>query len=188
TLGWVHFQQARMKEAESLIAAAWLLDQRGDEGYHLARIYEKRGDKELAIRTYTLALAAGGGPDDTRARLAKLLGGGAGIDARVKRAGAELLRMRTVSVGKTGASTGKAAFLVLVETTPNGPTVREARFLGGDEKLSALTEQLRAVKFPAILPPQTKARILLRGVLDCAPKAAACDFVFDRPRDLLVPR
>ncbi len=188
TLGWVRFQQARMKEAESLIAAAWLLDQRGDEGYHLARIYEKSGGKELAIRTYTLALAAGGGPDDTRARLAKLLGGDAGIDARVKRAGGELLRMRTVSVGKTGASTGKAAFLVLLEASPNGPKVREARFLGGDEKLAEFTGQLRAARFPAILPPQTKARILLRGVLDCAPKAAACNFVFAPPRDLLVQR
>lgn len=188
TLGWVHFQQARMKEAESLIAAAWLLDQRGDEGYHLARIYEKRADKELAIHTYTLALAAGGAPDDTRSRLATLLGGDAGIDARVKRAGAELLRMRTVSVSKTAAASGKAAFLVLLETTPSGPKAREARFLGGDEKLSAFTEQLRAAKFPAILPPQTKARIVLRGVLDCVAKAAACNFVFDRPRDLLVPR
>ena len=163
TLGWVHFQQARMKEAESLIAATWLLDQRGDEGYHLARIYEKRGDQEMAVRTYTLALAA------------------------VKRAGAELLRMRTISIGKTGAATGKAAFLVLLESTPNGPKVREARFLGGDEKLSAFTEQLGAAKFPAILPPQTKAQILLRGVLDCAAKTATCNFVFDRPRDLLTP-
>jgi Tfp pilus assembly protein PilF len=185
TLGWVHFQQARMKEAESLIAAAWLLDQRGDEGYHLARIYEKRDDKELAVHTYTLALAAGGAPGDTRARLAKLLGGDAGIDARVKRAGAELLRMRTISAGKPAGSTGKAAFLVLLETTPTGSRVREARFLGGDEKLSAFTEQLRAAKFPAVLPSQTKARIVLRGVLDCAAKTAACNFVFDRPRDLL---
>jgi len=188
TLGWVRFQQARMKDAESPIAAAWLLDQRGDEGYHLARIYEKRGDKELAIRTYTLALAAGGAPDDARARLAKLLGGSAGIDARVKRAGAELLRMRTISVRKTAAATGKAAFLVLLETTPIGPRVRDARFLSGDEKLSAFTEQLRAAKFPAVLPPQTKAQILLRGVLDCAAKTPTCTFVFDRPRDLLVPR
>jgi len=188
TFGWVRFQQARMNDAESLIAAAWLLDQRGDEGDHLARIYEKRGDKELAIRTYALALAAGGAPDDTRARLAKLLDGDTGINARVKRAGAELLRMRTVSVSKAGASIGKAAFLVLLEITPTGPRVREARFLSGDEKLSAFTEQLRAAKFPAVLPPQTKAQILLRGVLDCTAKAATCNFVFDRPRDLLVPR
>lgn len=185
TLGWVHFQQGRMKDAESLIAAAWLLDQRGDEGYHVARIYEKRGDKELAIRTYTLALAAGGATDDTRPRLAKLLGGEAGIDARVKRAGTELLRMRTISVSKTPAATGKTAFLVLVETASGGPKVLDARFLGGDEKLSTFTEQLRAAKLPAILPPQTKARIVLRGVLDCTAKAATCNFVFDRPRDLL---
>ncbi|HEV2615317.1 MAG TPA: DUF3857 domain-containing protein [Candidatus Acidoferrales bacterium] len=187
TLGWVHFQQKRMKDAESLIASAWLLDQKGDEGYHLARIYENRGDKALAIRTYTLALAAGGATGDTQARLAKLLGGEAGIDARVKRSTAELLHMRTVPVGKAGASNGKATFLVLVESTPAGPKAREARFLGGDEKLSAMTEQLRAAKFPAILPAESKARIVLRGVLDCPAKAASCTFVFDRPRDLLAP-
>ncbi|MGH9731786.1 MAG: DUF3857 domain-containing protein [Candidatus Acidiferrales bacterium] len=185
TLGWVHFQQARTKEAESLISAAWLLDQKGDEGYHLARIYEKRGDKEPAIHNYTLALAAGGATDDTRARLAKLLGGDAGIDARVKRAAAELHHMRAVSVTKTAAATGNAAFLVLLEATPNGPKVRDARFLGGDEKLSAFTEQLRAAQFPAVLPSQTKAQVLLRGVLDCTAKATTCNFVFDHPRDLL---
>ncbi|MGH9709951.1 MAG: tetratricopeptide repeat protein, partial [Candidatus Acidiferrales bacterium] len=188
TLGWVHFQQARMKEAESLIAAAWLLDQRGDEGYHLARIYEKRGDKELAIRTYTLALAAGGAADDARTRLAKLLGSDAGIDARVKRAGPELLRMRTIPLQKVAATSGKATFLVLLEAVPNGLRVRETRFLAGDERLSAMGDRLRAAKFPAVLPPDTKARIVVRGVLDCNSKAAACNFVFDRPRDLLARR
>lgn len=187
TLGWVHFQQGRMKEAESLIDAAWLLDERGDEGYHLARIYEKRGDKELAIRTYTLALAAGGAPGDARARLAKLLGSDAGIDARVKRAGSELLRMRTIPLGKTPVASGKAVFLVSLAAGPNGLVVRETRFVNGADKLSALGDRLREAKFPAVLPPGTNARIVLRGTLDCAAKAATCNFVFDRPRDLLTP-
>ena len=186
TLGWVYFRQARMKDAEHLIAAAWLLDQRGDEGYHLARIYEQRGDKDLATRTYALAMAAGGSPSDARTRLAKLLGGDAGIDARLKRSSAELLRMHTISIDKTGPVNGKAAFLVLLEAAPNATKAREARFLRGDEKLSAMTEQLRAAKFPAILPSQTKARIVLRGVLDCPVKATTCNFVFDHPRDLLL--
>ncbi|HVA17493.1 MAG TPA: tetratricopeptide repeat protein, partial [Candidatus Dormibacteraeota bacterium] len=188
TLGWVDFRQQRMKKAESLIAAAWLVDQRGDEGYHLARIYEKRGDKELAIRTYTLALAAGGAPDDARARLAKLLSGDAGIDTRVKRAGSEFIRMRTIPLGKATAASGKAVFLVSLAPGPNGPVVRQTRFLGGDDKLSAFGDRLRQVKFPAVLPANSKARLLLRGILDCAVKTATCNFVFDRPRDLLVPR
>ncbi|HVB36482.1 MAG TPA: tetratricopeptide repeat protein [Candidatus Acidoferrales bacterium] len=188
TLGWVHFQQRRMKEAESLIASAWLLDERGDEGYHLARIYEARGDKELAIRTYTLALTSPGAPADTRTRLAKLLGSAAGIDLRVKDSGAELLHMRTIPLGKTIAASGKAIFLVSLAPGPNGPVVRQARFLGGDDKLSGFGDRLREAKFPAVLPANSKARLVLRGTLECTPKAAACNFVFDRPRDLLVRR
>jgi len=187
TLGWVRFHQARIKEAEPLIEAAWRLDQGGDEGYHLARIYEKRGDKELAIRTYALALAAGGATADARARLAKLLGGNAGIDARVKRAGGELLRMRTIPLGKAPAKNGKALFLVSLAAGPSVTVVRQIRFLGGDDKLSALGERLRDAKFPSVLPPGTKARIVLRGTLDCAAKAPTCNFVYDRPRDLLAP-
>ncbi|MHB8540192.1 MAG: DUF3857 domain-containing protein [Candidatus Acidiferrales bacterium] len=187
TLGWVHFHQARVKEAEPLIEAAWRLDQGGDEGYHLARIYEKRGDKELAIRTYTLALAAGGATADARVRLAKLLGSNAGIDARVKRASGELLRMRTIPLRKMAPASGKALFLVSLATEPSGTVVRQTRFLGGDDKLSALGDHLREAKFPNVLPAGTKARIVLRGTLDCAARAATCNFVFDRPRDLLAP-
>jgi len=187
TLGWVHFHQGRMNEAESLIHAAWLLDQRGDEGSHLARIYERRGQKELAIRTYFLALAAGGAPPEARTRLAKLLGSEAGIDARAKRAVAELLRMRTIPLGNAAAANGKAVFLVSLEAGPNGPVVRETKFLGGDDKLAAWGDRLRGAKFPSVLPPGTKARIALRGILDCPAKAATCHFVFDRPRDLLSP-
>ena len=187
TLGWVRFHQGRVKEAEPLIEAAWRLDQGGDEGYHLARIYENRGDKELAIRTYTRALAAGGATADARARLAKLLGGNAGIDVRVKRASGELLRMRTIPLAKAPAKGGKAMFLVSLAAGANGAVVRQTRFLGGDDKLSALGDHLREAKFPAVLPAGSKARIVLRGTLACAAKTATCKFIFDRPRDLLAP-
>jgi len=66
--------------------------------------------------------------------------------------------------------------------------VRQTRFLGGDDKLSAFGDRLRQAKFPAVLPANSKARLLLRGILECTAKAAACNFVFDRPRDLLAPR
>jgi tetratricopeptide (TPR) repeat protein len=72
TLGWVHFQRGDLEIAEKYIRAAWLLDQNGEMGDHLAQIYEKRGDKDRAIEAYALALAAHSNPD-TRARLTLLM-------------------------------------------------------------------------------------------------------------------
>jgi len=39
TLGWVHFQKGDLDVAERYIRAAWLLDQNGEMGDHLAQIY-----------------------------------------------------------------------------------------------------------------------------------------------------
>ncbi|MFZ0702461.1 MAG: DUF3857 domain-containing protein [Candidatus Acidiferrales bacterium] len=188
TLGWVYFQQGKLAEAEPLIEAAWRLNQVGDTGAHLAQLYEARGEKDLAIRTYEQSLAAGAAPAETRERLAKLLGPTAGtpaaIDAAVKRAGSELMRERTVSLGKTTV-TGRAGFVVLIEPGTNGPVAHDAKFLVGNDRLASVAERLRAVSFPPILPRGTRARMVLRGAVTCSAQTAKCDFVFDRPRDLL---
>ena len=68
TLGWVHFQKGDLDIAERYIRAAWLLDQNGEMGDHLAQIYEKRGEKDRAIEAYALALAAPHSIPETRAR------------------------------------------------------------------------------------------------------------------------
>jgi len=58
TLGWVYFQQNNLDAAERYIRSAWLLNQHGEVGDHLARVFEKRGLKGEAIRTYAMAIAA----------------------------------------------------------------------------------------------------------------------------------
>jgi tetratricopeptide (TPR) repeat protein len=188
TLGWVYFQQGKIAEAQPLIEAAWRLNQMGDTGDHLGQIYEARHEKDLAIRTYEEALAAGGAPAETRERLKKLLGptnsSAAAMDASVKRASAELMSERIVSLGRSTVS-GKAEIVVLVEPGPNGPVVRDARFLAGDDRLAFVTERIHNAGFPALLPHGTRARIVLRGAVVCSAKTAKCDFLFDRPRDLL---
>jgi tetratricopeptide (TPR) repeat protein len=188
TLGWVHFQHGEITEAEPLIQAAWRLNQTGDTGDHLGQLYEARGEKALAIRVYEESLAAGNAPDSTRERLGKLLGATAGsaaaIDAAVKRASAEFVRERTVSLG-TAPITGKAEFVVLIERAQNGAVARDARFLSGDDKLASLTQRFTAAQFPPILPRGTTARVILRGAVTCSAKSSKCEFVYDRPRDLI---
>ncbi len=191
TLAWVYFQQGKLAEAEPLFEAAWRLNQTSDSGDHLAQVYEARGEKDLAIHAYEQAIAAGAAPAETRERLKKLLGpaagGAAAIDAGVKRAAIELVRERAVSLGKTTV-TGRAEVVVLVEAGPNGPVARDAKFLAGDDKLASIAQRFHDTPFPPILPRGSRARIVLRGAVICSAKAAKCDFVFNRPRDLLAGR
>jgi tetratricopeptide (TPR) repeat protein len=187
TLGWVYFKQDKLEEAESFIHPAWELDERGDVGDHLAQIYGKRGERTLAIRTDTLALATGSAPAETRARLEKLLGSETGIDARVKNAKTDLLRMHMIPLAKSPGE-GKAVFLLVLQEGPAGTTVREVKFLGGNQLLATLDERIKASKFPALFPPQSKARIVLRGVATCSAKSTNCEFVFETSSQLLAQK
>ena len=54
TLGWVHFGEGNLDKAEKYVAAAWELGHHGEVGDHLGQIYQKRGDKDRALRTYAL--------------------------------------------------------------------------------------------------------------------------------------
>ena len=56
TLGWVYFARGDLDKAEKYVSAAWRLGQHGEVGDHLGQIYEKRGKKDEAIRTYALAM------------------------------------------------------------------------------------------------------------------------------------
>ncbi len=187
TLGWIYFQQGKSALAEPLLEAAWRLNQTGDTGDHLAQLYEARGEKQSAVHLYEQALAAGTASNETRERLKRLLGPAAGsnasIDASVKRAAGELVRERTVSLGAATVG-GKAEFIALLEPGERGAVASEARFLAGDDQLAAMSQRFRDAKFPAILPPGSRARMVLRGQVTCSVKTAKCEFVFDRPRDL----
>lgn len=195
TLGWVYFQQGKTEQAESFIEAAWRLNQSPDTGDHLGQIYEARGQKELAIRAYTLSLAADPSSQNTRDRLKKLLAStpdgsaatGSQIDARVKRAAVELARERTISLGHTTLN-GKAEVVVLIERGASGPVVRDTKFLGGDDRLASLTQRFHDLAFPAVLPRVSRARLILRGALTCSAKTAKCEFTYERPRDLVTQR
>src|ERR1700719_4371639 len=85
TLGWVHFAEGDFSKAEKYVAAAWELGHHAEVGDHLGQIYEKRGDKDRALRTYALSMNGLRPPPETRGRLASLAGGNAKADATVVR-------------------------------------------------------------------------------------------------------
>jgi len=194
TLGWVYFSEGNLDKAEKYVAAAWGLGHHGEVGDHLGQIYEKRGDKDLALHTYALALSGLRPIPETRDRLASLTGGSAKVDAAVAKYKEELQRSRTIDLGKVAKENGSAEFFVLLSRGPGHPglgrgegsaaTVEGVKFASGDEKLKVFTDALRTADYPLTFPDETPVKILRRGVLTCSTATGNCTFVLMLPDDV----
>jgi len=185
TLGWVHFQKGELEPAEKYIHAAWLLDQHGEVGDHLAQIYEKRGQRQNAVQTYAQALAATRPVAETRGRLAQVAGGEDKISPLVHKAAEELSALRTVKLGKLLKENASAEFFVLLGP-PNGASrvgarVEDVKFISGSEKLRPLAEALRSGGYPAAFPDEIPTKLLRRGTLSCSSTTGDCSFVLLPP-------
>jgi tetratricopeptide (TPR) repeat protein len=178
TLGWLYAAKGDFATAEKFVRAAWLVTQHAEVGDHLAQIDEKLGRRADAIRMYAMALNAERPEEKTRERLAKLLGRGDSVDAAVGRFGAELVRERTIAVDRSGTAGATADFFVMF-----GPhSVEGVAFIGGDERLRASADALRALTDRATFPDDLPARLLRRGTLSCSAEGR-CEFVLMPPRD-----
>jgi len=185
TLGWVYFSKGNLDKAEKYIAAAWGLGGHGEVGDHLGQIYEKRGDKDLALRTYALSLNALRPDPETRGRLASLSGGDAKADAAVAKYKADLQRTRTIDLGKVAKEDASAEFFLLLSRGPSAAaTVEGVKFASGDEKLKRFTDALRTAAYPVTFPDDTPVKILRRGILSCSTATGNCSFVLMLPDDV----
>ena len=61
TLGWIYFAEGKDALAEEYVNAAWRSATRPEEGLHLGKILEKKGDGKGAMRVYEMALSHFGG-------------------------------------------------------------------------------------------------------------------------------
>jgi tetratricopeptide (TPR) repeat protein len=181
TLGWVHFQKGELDPAEKYIRAAWVLDQHGEVGDHLAQIYEKRGRKQDALETYAQALASTRRVPESRTRLAVLAGGENKIEPHLRGAGEKLSEQRTVKLGKLLKESAHAEFFVLLSFTPDGARVEEVRFVSGSDKLRPLAEALRSARYPVLFPDDTPTKLVRRGILSCSAATGECVFVLLLP-------
>jgi tetratricopeptide (TPR) repeat protein len=184
TLGWVHFGEGNLDKAEKYVAAAWGLGHHGEVGDHLAQIYEKRGDKDRALRTYALSLNGLRPTPETHVRLASLAGGEAKADAAVARYKDELQHLITVDLGKA-TQTGNADFFILLSGGGGSATKVDAvKFVSGDEKLKTFTEALRVADYHLTFPDDTPVKVFRRGTLSCSVTTGKCEFVLTLPDDM----
>jgi tetratricopeptide (TPR) repeat protein len=184
TLGWVYFTGGNFDKAEKYVSAAWGLGHHGEVGDHLGQIYEKRGEKDRALKTYALALNGDRPTPETRDRLAALAGGNAKVDAAVAKYKDELQQSRTLDLGKAPKENGSADFFILLSRGPgSAATVEGVKFISGDEKLKGLGEALRTANYHLTFPDDTPVKILRRGTLSCSP-TGNCSFVLMLPDDV----
>jgi len=183
TLGWVHFAKGDLSGAEKYVAAAWGLGHHGEVGDHLAQIYEKRGEKDLALQTYALSMNGLRPIPETRERLASLAGGDAKADAAIARYKDELQHLSTVDLGKA-TQTGNADFFILLSGGSGATRVDAAKFISGDEKLKSYTDALRTADYHLTFPDDTPVKVLRRGTLACSVTTGKCQFVLILPDDV----
>jgi len=184
TLGWVYFQKGDLAAAERYVRASWLLNQHGEVCDHLARIFEKRGQKEQAEHLFALAIAAQHAVPETRGRLTLLLGTNVGIDDLVNAARPELSTIRTIPVGKLLTDTAHADFLILLSPGENGARANAVQFLSGSESLRPFAERVRALDYGAAFPDASGVKLVRRGTLSCSAATGDCVLVLILPEDV----
>ena len=184
TLGWVYFRKVDLASAERYVGAAWMLDQAGEIGDHLAQIDEQLGQKARAIHQYALALAAPGSLPETRAKLILLLGGNAQIDTLVEQATPDLAALRRIPAGKLLHEDARADFLILLSPGEKSARVDGVGFVGGSEKLKPFSDRLRSLDYGVVFPKRTPVRLVRRGTLACAAETGDCTLTLIRPEDL----
>ena len=184
TLGWVLFANGDLAKAEKYVGAAWDLGHHGEVGDHLGQIYEKRGEKDLALRTYALSLSGLRPIPETRGRLASLAGGDTKADAAVARYKDELQPLSTIDLGKA-TQTGNADFFVLLTGGAGSAAgVAAVRFVSGDEKLKSYTDALRTADYHLTFPDETPVKVLRRGTVSCSVTTGKCEFSLMLPDDV----
>jgi tetratricopeptide (TPR) repeat protein len=187
TLGWVYFEKGDLKNAERYVKAAWQLDQHGEVADHLGRIYEKLGEKDQAVHTFALAVAAPHSVPETRARLILALGGNAGMDNLVKSATPELSSMRSFELNGLLQQDASADFLILLSPAgSDGASVKVegAKFVNGSESLRPFADKLMSLDYGTAFPDASPAKLVRRGTLSCGAKSGDCIFKLLLPEDV----
>ena len=174
TLGWIHFQQEQITDAEKYVNSAWQLTSIGEIGDHLAQIYENENRKQDAIQMYAMALASPGPMPETKSRIVTLLGGDSTFPHVTEGALERLAQSHTIKVKNSHDADGIAEFWVLLAP---GAKVGEVKFISGDESLRPFASDLQAAPFSNSFPDATEVKLPRRGKLTCSRSTGQCSFL-----------
>ncbi len=176
TLGWILFREEKLDEAVPWINAAWRNALRPDVGDHLGQVYEAMGKKEEALATYRLAEASienGNVTSDTRKHLTESIARLTPPSAKPAKVGAtQLQESRSYQIARPEGVSGWGTFRLQIAVTG----VIGSQQMSGEQKLAGIAPSIGAMKFPELVPPQSKAHLLRSAVVSCS-NGTHCDLV-----------
>ena len=164
TLGWVYFQQGDTERAERYIAAAWKHSEFGEVGYHLGKIYEKKGDKQKAIEMYAAAAAANAEVTPEALNRLKELVNAQTAEQMVAEQRTARVKQRTMKLDWTASDETADVLLTFTGTGE----VDSAKFLAASKGLKAHEADLSRLKLNIPLPDSTTQGFVHKGTLSCA--------------------
>ncbi len=177
TLGWILYLESKFDEANPLITASWRNSQDPKAGDHLAQLYEAMGKKDEAMLTYALAASAiqrGNASPEVRRHIsesiARLTKGG--VKPAPQNATLLLQNSRTYKFARPEGASGWGAFRLQITTTGAMASMQ----MSGEKRLGNITQTIDAIKFPDLVPPQSKARLLRGGIVSCSSNGG-CELV-----------
>lgn len=188
TLGWVHFQKGDLDAAEKYIKASWLVQQHSEVGHHIGAVAEKRGRKDEAIRLYAQGAVADRMRPEARESLVKLVKPDA-LETLLQTARKEMPAYSTLTVAQLmpdlKAPVEAEFYLLFGPDSTRNAQVLDVKFIKGDESVKPLASKLKSIKYQLVFPDASPTKLVRRGTLRCAPKAATCTFTMVAP-DLIV--
>ena len=176
TLGWILYQEGKYDEAQPLLAAAWRASLTAEVGDHVGQIYEAMKKKDEACAAYRLADAAVN--PSTEPEIRRHIHDGftrleaAGAKPGPKNGAEELQNSRTYKLGHVADASGWGTFRI--EVAAEG--VIEVQQMTGENRIAPVTESIKKMKLPELLPPGSKAHLLRSAVVSCS-QSGGCELV-----------
>lgn len=176
TLGWILYRENKFDAALAMLLPAWRASLRAENGDHIGQLYEAEGKKKDAAEAYSLAQSAlnKNSPPDVRRHitesLARLKSEGITPGAAV---GTQALQdLRTYKIPRPNGAGGWGTFRLEVTTAG----VIESQQMSGEAQIASAKPAIDAMKFPELLPPNSKAHLLRSAVVSCS-MGKTCDVV-----------
>jgi hypothetical protein len=132
------------------------------------------------VKLYAEALSGNRPVDETKSRLAALVGDQKKSSELVELHKAELSKERTYSVGKLLNKSVSADFLMVLSPGK----VEGVKFISGSDELKTFASKLDALNFGNIFPDDTPTKIIRRGSLSCSATGGDCVFVLMQPETI----
>ena len=175
TLGWILYREGKPDGAKPMISAAWRASLSAETGAHLAQLYQAMGQNNRALATYALAQAA-----LTRNTLPEVRQQITEGIAQLKSAGAKsapvdrqsLQDLRTFKISRPTDVSGWGTFRLEITTAG----VIESQQMSGEKQISEIKKAVDQMKFPELIPTDSKAHLLRSAVVSCS-MGTTCELV-----------